>query len=62
MDRKKSEKRIKRLRKVINQHNYAYHVLDNPDISDAAFDSLKHELHELEQKYPDLITPDSPTQ
>jgi len=56
------KKRIEQLKKVINQHNYSYHVLDNPDISDAAFDSLKHELYKLEQEYPDLITPDSPTQ
>jgi len=62
MNKQEAKKRIERLRKVINQHNYLYHVLDNPNISDAAFDSLKNELHELEQKYPDLIIPDSPTQ
>jgi len=62
MDKQEAKKRIEQLRKVINQHNYSYHVLDNPNISDAAFDSLKHELFELEQKYPDLITSDSPTQ
>jgi len=57
-----TKKRIVRLRKVINHHNYSYHVLDKPEISDAAFDSLKRELYELEQEYPDLIRPDSPTQ
>jgi len=62
MSKQEAKKRIERLRKVINQHNYLYHVLDNPNISDAAFDSLKHELYKLEQKEPDLITPDSPTQ
>ena len=62
MTKQEAKKRIEQLRKVINQHNYSYHVLDNPDISDAAFDSLKHELYKTEQKYPDLITIDSPTQ
>ena len=62
MDKPAAKKRIERLRQVINHHNYLYHVLDKPEISDAAFDSLKHELYKLEQEYPDLITPDSPTQ
>jgi len=62
MNKQEAKKRIEQLRKVINHHNYAYHVLDNPDISDAAFDSLKHELYKLEQEYPDLITSNSPTQ
>ncbi len=62
MTKAEAKKRIAKLRKVINQHNYLYHVLDKPDISDAAFDSLKHELYKLEQEYPDLITSDSPTQ
>ena len=62
MDKKQAKKRIEKLRTVINKHRYLYHVLDNPEIDDSAFDALKHELWELEQKYPDLITPDSPTQ
>ena len=62
MTKAEAKKRIVKLRKVINQHSYLYHVLDKPDISDAAFDSLKHELYKLEQEYPDLITSDSPTQ
>ncbi len=62
MTKAETKKRIANLRKVINHHNYYYHVLDKPDISDAAFDSLKHELYQLEQQYPDLITLDSPTQ
>jgi len=62
MTKAEAKKRIAKLRKVINQHSYLYHVLDKPDISDAAFDSLKHELYKLEQEYPDLITSDSPTQ
>ncbi|MBU1177198.1 MAG: NAD-dependent DNA ligase LigA [Patescibacteria group bacterium] len=62
MNKQEAQKRIEQLRRIINQHNYSYHVLDKPDISDAAFDSLKHELYKLEQEYPDLITSDSPTQ
>lgn len=61
-DKKEAISRIARLREVINHHNYLYHVLDDPEIPDAVFDSLKKELKELEQKYPDLLTPDSPTQ
>ena len=57
-----AKKRIEKLRKVIDEYRYAYHVLDKADISEAALDSLKHELYELEQQYPDLITSDSPTQ
>ncbi len=62
MDKQAAKKRIAKLKQVINEHNYKYHVLDKPEINDAAFDSLKHELFGLEQEYPDLITPDSPTQ
>ncbi len=54
--------RIKKLRQEINHHRYLYHVFDKAEISEAAVDSLKHELWQLEQLYPDLITPDSPTQ
>ncbi len=62
MDKKEVEKRIGILRKEINKHSYLYHVLDEPEISDAIFDSLKNELEELENKFPELITPDSPSQ
>jgi len=62
MTKAEAKKRIAKLREVINRHNYRYHVLDQPEISDAAFDSLKHELYQSEQQYPDLITLDSPTQ
>jgi DNA ligase (NAD+) len=62
MDKEQAQKRIEKLRKLINVHRYDYHVLDKQVISDAAFDSLKHELYVLEQRYPELITPDSPTQ
>src|SRR3989344_4501648 len=54
--------RIKKLRKTINHHRYLYHVLDKQEISDAALDSLKRELAELEAAHPELITSDSPTQ
>src|SRR5258708_12657253 len=46
----------------ITEHNHRYHVLDAPVISDAEYDALMHELRELEERYPDLRTPDSPTQ
>jgi DNA ligase (NAD+) len=50
------------LRRQIEYHNYRYHVLDDPEISDAAYDKLLHELKALEEKHPELVTPDSPTQ
>ncbi len=62
MNKREAKKRIEKLRKIINYHRYLYHVLDRQEISDAALDSLKHELYELEQRYPEFITPDSPTQ
>jgi len=62
MDKQEAQKRIVKLREEINYHRYQYHVLDKLDISDAAFDSLKNELEELERQYPDLVTTDSPTQ
>ena len=62
MSKEEVKKRIAKLREEINHHRYLYHVLDRQEISDAALDSLKHELYKLEQQYPDLITPDSPTQ
>lgn len=62
MDRLQAKKRIEKLRKVIEHHRYLYHVLDKPEISDAASDSLKHELKLLEDRFPDLVTADSPTQ
>jgi len=62
MDKKEAQDRIKKLREVINHHRYLYHVLDKQEISDAALDSLKKELFDLEQEFPNLITADSPTQ
>ncbi|HEX6290006.1 MAG TPA: NAD-dependent DNA ligase LigA [Herpetosiphonaceae bacterium] len=54
--------RITTLRNDIHQHNYRYHVLDDPTISDAEYDALLRELRELEAAHPELVTADSPTQ
>ena len=62
MEKSAAEKRINKLRELINDYRYHYHVLDESIMSEAAADSLKHELSELESEYPELITPDSPTQ
>ena len=62
MTKDEAEKRILKLRELINDYRYHYHVLDESTMSESAADSLKHELSQLEEKYPDLITPDSPTQ
>lgn len=57
-----AKERILKLRELINQYRYHYHVLDESIMSEAAADSLKHELSQLEERYPELVTPDSPTQ
>ena len=62
MDKEEARQRIKKLRETINHHRYLYHVQDKQEISDEALDSLKKELWDLEQEYPELITVDSPTQ
>ncbi len=62
MTKKDDEQRILKLRQLIDEYRYHYHVLDDSIMSEAAADSLKHELSILEEKYPELITPDSPTQ
>ena len=62
MKKKEAKKRIEKLKKVINYHRYLYHSLDRQEISDAVLDSLKKELFDLEKKFPEFITPDSPTQ
>lgn len=54
--------RVEKLREVIQYHRHLYHVEDRQEISEASLDSLKKELYDLEQIYPELITPDSPTQ
>ncbi len=55
-------KRAAELREVINDYRYQYHVKDNPAVSDEVYDSLTRELRAIEEKYPELITSDSPTQ
>lgn len=57
-----AKERVEKLRELIDTYRYHYHVLDESMMSEAAADSLKHELSELELAYPELITPDSPTQ
>ncbi|MGD0114845.1 MAG: NAD-dependent DNA ligase LigA [Dehalococcoidia bacterium] len=54
--------RVEELRSLISYHDYRYYVLDSPETSDAAYDDLMRELRSLEERYPQLITPDSPTQ
>jgi DNA ligase (NAD+) len=54
--------KLDELREVVNHHLYRYHVLDDPEISDTDYDRLFDELKALEEEYPNLITPDSPTQ
>jgi len=56
------KERIDQLRAQINHHNYRYYVLDSPEISDAEYDLLMQELKQLEEEYPQFLTPDSPTQ
>ncbi len=62
MTREQAMGRIAQLRSVIQEHDYKYHVLDQPSISDFEYDQLMQELIALETAHPDLITPDSPTQ
>jgi DNA ligase (NAD+) len=55
-------KRVEELRRLVEYHLYRYHILDDPELSDAAYDVLYDELQALEEEHPDLRTPDSPTQ
>jgi len=59
---KAKSKRAEELREQIRRHEYAYHVLDQPEITDAQYDALYLELRRLEEAHPELVTPDSPTQ
>lgn len=59
---KEVRRRVEQLREEINRHNYLYYVLDRPEIPDAEYDRLVRELETLEERHPELITPDSPTQ
>lgn len=62
MDRLTAERRIAQLREQIEYHNRLYYVEDRPEITDLEYDQLMRELQDLEDLYPDLVTPDSPTQ
>jgi len=57
-----AKKKMEKIREEIRKHEYKYYVLDAPSISDAKFDGLMNQLKALEAKYPELVTPDSPTQ
>jgi len=61
LTKQQAERRIEELRRQIEHHNYLYYTLDRPGISDAEWDALYRELVELETRFPDLVTPDSPT-
>ncbi|MDH3291681.1 MAG: NAD-dependent DNA ligase LigA [Gemmatimonadota bacterium] len=62
MNRTQAEGRIRELRAAVRHHDYLYYVKDTPEVSDEVYDRLFHELTELEERFPDLRTPDSPTQ
>jgi len=62
MSRREAGRRIARLRRDIRRHDRLYYVEARPEISDAAYDALVHELADLERRFPELVTPDSPTQ
>lgn len=62
MNRSDAQKRIEELSELLEKYNYQYYVLDNPDISDYDFDMLMQELKGLEEQFPELILPSSPTQ
>jgi DNA ligase (NAD+) len=61
-ERAEAKVRVEELRESINHHSYRYHVLDDPEVSDTEYDELLRELQALEDAFPELITPDSPTQ
>src|SRR6185503_9433684 len=56
------QQRVEELRRLINYHNYRYHVADDPEITDGEYDALMRELRALEEEHPELQSPDSPTQ
>jgi DNA ligase (NAD+) len=57
-----AKRRVEELREQISHHDYRYYVLDEPEVSDAEYDELMREVRALEEEFPELITPDSPTQ
>ncbi|HEX2068577.1 MAG TPA: NAD-dependent DNA ligase LigA, partial [Actinomycetota bacterium] len=60
--RSEAKRRVEELRDLINYHDYRYYVLDDPEVSDAEYDQLMRELRKHEEEFPEVITPDSPTQ
>jgi len=62
LNKSKAEARATELKKLMAQYSYEYYVLDNPSVSDAVYDGLMRELKDIEAAFPELITPDSPTQ
>jgi DNA ligase (NAD+) len=62
MDQEAIQRRYDELRRVIDRLNFAYHVLDQPEATDAEYDALMRELRELEAAHPELVSPESPTQ
>jgi len=62
MQKQQAKQRLEKLKKIINYHRHLYHVLDKQEISDSALDSLKKELFDLEQKFPEFVSSYSPTQ
>jgi NAD-dependent DNA ligase len=61
MNKREAKKRIEQLKKTIKKYRYQYHVLDKEEISEEALDSLKKELFDLENEFPELITPPAPS-
>lgn len=62
MKRSEAQRRLRALRAEIRHHDYLYYVKDTPEVSDEAYDTLFRELRQLEERFPELATPDSPTQ
>jgi DNA ligase (NAD+) len=60
--RAEAKRRVEELRDLVDYHNWRYHVQDDPEVSDAEYDELMRELRALEEEFPELIVPDSPTQ
>ncbi|HEX2267519.1 MAG TPA: NAD-dependent DNA ligase LigA [Actinomycetota bacterium] len=60
--RSEAKRRVEEVRDLINYHDYRYYVLDDPEVSDAEYDELMRELRGFEEEFPEVVTPDSPTQ
>lgn len=62
MDHSKAEERVRELSELLERYNYEYYVQDRPSVDDYTYDTLMHELADLEREFPDLLSPQSPTQ